>query len=92
MVQTESGDQGLVEYNKPDGFAGGIEIKRLMSKISLRYKFEVPEYKLDGMKLLNANSVIRLSGNPDINTRDDRYVEITGGKRGAAGWRGIPYR
>ena len=77
VVQTESGDQGLVEYNKPDGFAGGIEIKRLMSKISLRYKFEVPEYKLDGMKLLNANSVIRLSGNPDINTRDDRYVEIT---------------
>lgn len=77
VLQTESGDQGLVEYNKPDGFAGGIEIRRLMSKISLRYKFEVPGYKLDGMKLLNANSVIRLSGNPDINTRDDRYVDIT---------------
>lgn len=77
VLQTESGDQGLVEYNKPDGFAGGIEIKRLMSKISLRYKFEVPGYKLEGMKLLNANSVIRLSGNPDINTSDDRYVEIT---------------
>lgn len=77
VLQTESSDQGLVEYNKPDGFAGGIEIRRLMSKISLRYKFEVPGYKLDGMKLLNANSVIRLSGNPDINTRDDRYVEIT---------------
>lgn len=73
VTDIDEGNRGLVEYNKPAGFVGGIEIKKLMARITLRYKFEVENYKLQGLKLLNVNSVIRLT-NPDLNPGSDAYA------------------
>ena len=75
VLQIDAGKQGLVEYNSPDGFAGNIGIRRLMSRITLRYKFDVPAYQLEGLKLLNVNSLIRLS-NPEKNKDTDTYVDL----------------
>lgn len=77
VLEIDKGNRGLVEYNKPDGFSGGIEIRRLMARIMLRYNFEVPDYKLQGMKLLNVNNAIRLT-NPDTNPDTDTYAELEG--------------
>lgn len=63
----------MVEYNKPVGFVGGIEIRKLMARITFRYKLEVENYKLQGLKLLNVNSKVRLT-NPEKNTDKDTYV------------------
>ena len=75
VTDIDEGNRGLVEYNKPAGFVGGIEIKKLMARITLRYKFEVENYKLQGLKLLNVNSTIRLT-NPDINPGSDTYATL----------------
>lgn len=76
VVDIDGGNQGLIEYNTPTGFTGGIEIRRLMAKITLRYKFDVPDYTLQGMKLLNVNRKILLE-NPDaLNTPDDSYAAL----------------
>ena len=77
VLDIDGGDRGLVEYNKPDGFSGGIEIRRLMARVTLRYNFDVPDYRLQGLKLLNVNNAIRLS-NPDTNPDTDTYAEIEG--------------
>lgn len=73
VVDIDGGNRGLVEYNKPTGFVGGIEIKRLMARVTLRYKFEVENYRLQGLKLLNVNNTIRLT-NLDKNTDADTYA------------------
>lgn len=75
VVDIDGGNRGLVEYNKPIGFVGGIEIKRLMARITLRYQFEVEGYQLQGLKLLNVNNTIRLA-NPDKNTNGDTYATL----------------
>lgn len=54
---------------------GGIEIRRLMARITLHYKFEVENYQLQGLKLLNVNSTIRLA-NPPKNTTEDTYATL----------------
>ena len=51
VVDIDGGKRGLVEYNKPAGFVGGIEIERLMARVTLRYKFEVENYRLQGLIL-----------------------------------------
>lgn len=70
VVDIDGGKRGLVEYNKPAGFVGGIEIERLMARVTLRYKFEVENYRLQGLKLLNVNNTIRLTNlkNTDADT------------------------
>lgn len=73
VVDIDGGNRGLVEYNKPAGFVGGIEIKRLMARVTLRYKFEVENYRLQGLKLLNVNNTIRLT-NLEKNTDADTYA------------------
>ncbi len=73
VMDIDGGDHGLVEYNKPAGFVGGIEIRKLMARITFRYKLEVENYKLQGLKLLNVNSKVRLT-NPEKNTDKDTYV------------------
>ena len=75
VVNVDDGKRGLVEYNKPVGFVGGIEIRRLMARITLRYKFEVENYQLQGLKLLNVNNTIRLT-NPSKNTTEDTYATL----------------
>lgn len=75
VVNIDGGDRGLVEYNKPTGFVGGIEIRKLMARITFRYKLEVENYKLQGLKLLNVNSTVRLT-NPETNTDTDTYVAL----------------
>lgn len=75
VVEVAGEKRGLVEYNKPVGFVGGIEIKRLMARITLHYKFEVENYQLQGLKLLNVNNTIQLS-NPEKNTSEDTYVTL----------------
>lgn len=69
VVNVDDGKRGLVEYNKPVGFVGGIEVRRLMARITLRYKFEVENYQLQGLKLLNVNNTIRLSNPSKIPQR-----------------------
>ena len=73
VVDIDGGKRGLVEYNKPAGFIGGIEIERLMARVTLRYKFEVENYRLQGLKLLNVNNTIRLT-NLKKNTDADTYA------------------
>lgn len=75
VVNIDGGNRGLVEYNKPAGFVGGIEIRKLMARITFRYKLEVENYKLQGLKLLNVNSTVRLT-NPEKNTDTDTYVTL----------------
>ncbi|WP_195662844.1 DUF4906 domain-containing protein [Bacteroides congonensis] len=81
VVDIDGGNRGLVEYNKPVGFVGGIEIRKLMARITLRYKFEVENYKLQGLKLLNVNSTIRLT-NPEKNSDEDTYATFEVDKLG----------
>lgn len=83
IVDIDEGNRGLVEYNKPADFVGGIEIRRLMARVTLRYKFEVEDYKLQGLKLLNVNSTIRLT-NPETNTDADTYATLEVDKPGTA--------
>lgn len=45
-------DSGEIVYGTPDGFSGGIEIKRLVSRVTLKHKFDLTENKLEGMRLL----------------------------------------
>ena len=73
VVDIDGGKRGLVEYNKPAGFVGGIEIERLMARVTLRYKLEVENYRLQGLKLLNVNNTIRLT-NLKKNTDADTYA------------------
>lgn len=77
VAEIENGQRGFIEYNSPDGFSGGIEIRRLMARVTLRYKFGVPEYKLEGLKLLNANLLLRLN-NPAVNSVSDGYTVLEG--------------
>lgn len=75
VMDIDGGNQGLVKYNEPAGFTGGIEIRRLMAWITLHYQFDVENYTLQGMKLLNVKRKIRLN-NPDINTKEDSYTTL----------------
>lgn len=50
--KTGNSDNGKIVYGTPDGFSGGIEIKRLVSRITLKHKFDVTENTLEGMRLL----------------------------------------
>ena len=69
----DSGKHGLVEYNTPEGFTGAIEIRRLMARITLHYKFDVENYRLQGLKLLNVSKTIHLT-NPEVNDeKTDAY-------------------
>ena len=50
--KTGNSDTGEIVYGTPDGFSGGIEVKRLVSRITLKHKFDVTENTLEGMRLL----------------------------------------
>lgn len=50
--KTGYSDNGEIVYGTPDGFSGGIEVKRLVSRITLKHKFDVTENTLEGMRLL----------------------------------------
>ena len=50
--KTGNSDSGEIVYGTPDGFSGGIEVKRLVSRITLKHKFDVTENTLEGMRLL----------------------------------------
>lgn len=41
--KTGNSDNGEIVYGTPDGFSGGIEVKRLVSRITLKHKFDVTE-------------------------------------------------
>lgn len=71
----DSGKQGLVEYNTPAGFTGGIELRSLMARITLRYNFEVENYRLQGLRLLNVSKTIRLK-NPAMNDEEADAYEV----------------
>lgn len=76
VMDIDGGSQGLVKYNEPAGFTGGIEIRRLMARITLHYQFDVANYTLQGMKLLNVNRKIRLDNTDALNTEDDSYATL----------------
>lgn len=50
--KTGNSDNGEIVYGTPNGFSGGIEVKRLVSRITLKHKFDVTENTLEGMRLL----------------------------------------
>lgn len=54
VIQLESGNTGLLQYNIPDGFFGGIELYRLMSKVTLNYTYDVDNYTASGVRLKSA--------------------------------------
>lgn len=80
VMSIENGNRGLVEYNKPEGFSGGIDINRLMAKVSLKYQFDVPNYTVEGVKLKNVASYISLesrTNNPSTDTYYDLDVKLS---------------
>lgn len=54
---------GMLEYNSPEGFSGSIGMRELVSKVTLRYKYDVQTHTLQGVRLQNVNSDITL-GSP----------------------------
>mgnify|MGYP001533795026 FL=1 len=50
--KTGNSDNGEIVYGTPDGFSCGIEVKRLVSRITLKHKFDLTENTLEGMRLL----------------------------------------
>ncbi len=66
--KTGDSDNGEIVYGTPDGFSGGIEVKRLVSRITLKHKFDVTENTLEGMRLLKVP--IKLCINPASADKD----------------------
>ena len=66
--KTGNSDNGEIVYGTPDGFSGGIEVKRLVSRITLKHKFDVTENTLEGMRLLKVPT--RLCINPASADKD----------------------
>lgn len=61
-------DSGEIVYGTPDGFSGGIEIKRLVSRVTLKHKFDLTENTLEGMRLLKVPT--KLFINPSSADKD----------------------
>ena len=61
-------DNGEIVYGTPDGFFGGIEIKRLVSRVTLKHKFDLTENTLEGMRLLKVPT--KLFINPSSADKD----------------------
>lgn len=55
------GDIGEIVYDTPEGFSGGIDIKRLMSRVSLKYTFNVSDNVLEGLRLLKVPSKLLIN-------------------------------
>ena len=66
--KTGNSDNGEIVYGTPDGFSGGIEVKRLVSRITLKHKFDVTENTLEGMRLLKV--LTKLCINPASADKD----------------------
>lgn len=67
--KTGNSDNGEIVYGTPDGFSGGIEVKRLVSRITLKHKFDVTENTLEGMRLLKVPTKLCInpaSANKDV--------------------------
>lgn len=45
--------EGEIKFTAPNGFMGGVEIKRLMAKIVFKYQYNVEDYKAVGISLTN---------------------------------------
>lgn len=50
--EVDDSENGEIVYGTPDGFSGGIEVKRLVSRIMLKHKFDLTTNTLEGMRLL----------------------------------------
>ena len=61
-------ENGEIVYGTPDGFSGGIEVKRLVSRITLKHRFDLTENTLEGMRLLKVPT--RLFINPSAVNKD----------------------
>lgn len=51
VIQLESKNTGLLQYNVPEGFFGGVQLHRLMSKVTLDYTYDVNNYVASGVRL-----------------------------------------
>lgn len=72
---SDDGLTGVIEYNKPEGFGGGIEIRRLVSRIMLKHKFDLTQNTLEGLRLLKVPSKIYLN-TADIAADAIKYIDI----------------
>ena len=70
-------DSGEIVYGTPDGFSGGIEIKRLVSRVTLKHKFDLTENTLEGMRLLKVPT--KLFINPSSADKDVIDNNFNGG-------------
>lgn len=60
VIQFESENKGLIQYNVPEGFMGGISLHRLISKVTLNYAFDVKDYSASGVRLKSVPSQFRI--------------------------------
>lgn len=60
VIEFGSEGTGLLKYNVPEGFMGGIMMKRLVSTVLLNYSFDVTDYSATGVKLKSVPSQFRL--------------------------------
>lgn len=69
------GSRGVIEYNKPEGFGGGIEIKRMVSRILLKQKFDLSDNTLQGVRLLKVPTKLYINA-AAVSADAMSYVDI----------------
>lgn len=73
IIQFGSENTGLIKYNVPDGFTGGISLRRLVSKVTLNYLFDVKDYSATGVRLKSVPSQFRIKPSSSDNIT---YVDM----------------
>lgn len=66
--------RGFVKYNTPEGFTGGVEIKRIMSKIEIECDYNTAGFMFNGAQLNNVASTFGV--NPDNVSPPLRYESL----------------
>lgn len=73
IIQFGEENKGLIKYNVPEGFTGGVVMERLVSKVALNYAFEVTDYSAYGVRLKSVPSQFRVEPSPGDNIT---YVDM----------------
>ena len=66
--------RGFVKYNTPEGFTGGVEIRRIMSKIEIECDYKTTGFTFSGAQLNNVASTFGV--NPDNASPPLRYESL----------------
>ena len=74
LLPQRNDGRGFVKYNTPEGFTGGVEIKRIMSKIEIECDYKTDGFTFSGAQLNNVASTFGV--NPDNASPSLRYESL----------------